>query len=159
MPRRSRSKEARPGRVKFYADENVSEKLITYLRERHRVNITSALEMGFRGRDDEFHFAEARRQDRFLLSCDRDFLDHRRFPFKGMVGVVILDVPTEPPGLGWMSLWLESEIVPSGRGIRGTKIVLHWDRFDFHFVGETGRVKKQTLRPFEREAQGGEDVI
>jgi hypothetical protein len=83
MPRRSRTREARPGRVKFYADENIPEKLIVYLREKHRVNITSAQEMGFRGRDDEFHFAEARRQGRFLLTCDRDFLDHRRFPFRG----------------------------------------------------------------------------
>jgi hypothetical protein len=150
---RRRRKEPHPGRVRFYADEDVPKHLIEYLRERHKVNITSAKEMGYQGRDDRFHFQEAEKQARFLLTCDKDFLDHSRFPFRRMVGVVILDIPKESPGLGWMSLWLESEIVPSGRGIMGTKIVVHHDRFDFYFVDERGIVKKQVVRLRERETE------
>lgn len=151
MPRKRHKKELHAGRVKFYADENIPKNLIEYLRRRHNVNITSAHEMGFQGRDDTFHFHEARKQKRFLLSCDNDFLDHRRFPFGQMEGVVILDIPKESPGIGWMSMWLESEIVPSGKGIRGTKIVVHHDRFDFYFQDDRGIVQKQVVKPFEHQ--------
>jgi len=134
-----------PGRVKFYADENIDMGLVDYLREKHKVNIKTANEMGFSGRDDEFHFAEAKRQKRFLLTCDSDFLNHSKFPFKEMVGIVILDVPQQMPGLGWMALWLESEIVPSGKEIYGTKIVRHEQRLDVYWMDETGKVSKETL--------------
>ena len=146
---KSERKRGHSGRVKFYADENVHEGLIEYLRTAHAVNITSARELGYTARDDEFQFREAKRQKRFLLTCDKDFLNHSAFPFLQMVGVVILDVPQEHPGIGWMSLWLETEIVPSGRGIAGTKIVVHRDSFDIYFVDDTGKIQKQKLYPMD----------
>jgi len=91
-----------PGRIKFYADENVDADFIQFLRVKHKINITTAVEMGFSGRGDSFHFQEAKRQKRFLLTCDKDFLNHKEFPFNQMLGVVILDIPQEPPGIGWM---------------------------------------------------------
>jgi hypothetical protein len=135
-----------PGRVKFYADENIDIGLIQYLRKVHKVNITSALEMGFHSREDHFHFQEAKRQKRFLLTCDKDFLNHSRFPFNQMLGAVILDVPSGFPGLGWMSWWLEEHIVPSGKEIRGTKIVLHAESIDIYFIDETGKIEKQIIQ-------------
>ena len=72
------------------------EGLIEYLRTAHGVNIASARELGYTARDDEFQFREAKRQRRFLLTCDKDFLNHSAFPFHQMVGVVILDVPQWP---------------------------------------------------------------
>jgi predicted nuclease of predicted toxin-antitoxin system len=44
------------------------------------LNIVTAQEAGKRGHPDENQLAEARRQGRILLSCDRDFLNDRRFP-------------------------------------------------------------------------------
>lgn len=137
------------GRVKFYADEDVPMQLIKYIRNRHRVNITSAVEMGFTGRDDMFQFQEAKHQHRFLLTCDKGFLNHSKYPFKQMLGIVILDIPPEPPGLGWMSMWLESEIVPSGKEVLGTKIVIHTNTFEVHFVNDSGKIEKQVLRPLK----------
>ena len=87
------------------------------------------------------------------MTCDSDFLNNKRFPFHLMVGVVILDIPKEYPGIGWMSLWLESEIVPSGRGINGAKIVVHHDRFDFHFMDDRGIINKQIVKLYEPESQ------
>jgi hypothetical protein len=120
------------GKIKFYADENVDIALINHLREDYKVNITTALEAGFAGRNDDFHYKEAKRQKRFLLTCDSDFLNHRRFPFNKMMGIVILDVPRQGPSLGFISLWLTEHIVPSGKEIHGTKIVIHTDSIDIY---------------------------
>ena len=135
-----------PGRIKLYADENIAIRLIQYLRKIHKVNITSAIEMGFQRREDHFHFQEAKRQKRFLVTCDKDFLNHSKFPFNQMLGIVILDIPSEFPGLGWMSWWLEEHIVPSGKEIIGTKIVLHAESIDIYFIDKTGKIEKQIIR-------------
>jgi hypothetical protein len=77
------------GKINFYADENVDIALLEHLRADYKVNITTALEDGFLGRDDDFHYKEAKRQKRFLLTCDKDFLNHTQFSFNQMMGVVI----------------------------------------------------------------------
>lgn len=138
-------KRGRPGRIKLYADENVDMALIKYLRSAHMVKITTAVEMGFHRRDDKFHFQQAKKQGRFLLTCDKDFLNHSKFPFNQMVGVVILNVPPAFPGLGWMSVLLEEHIVPSGKEIHGTKIVLRAGICEIYSVDESGKVQKQVL--------------
>ncbi len=144
--RKKRTAESLPSRIKFYADEDVEIHLVNFLRQRHKLNITTAAELGFTGRDDRFHFQEAKRQGRFLLTCDKDFLNHSQFPFNQMVGVVILDIPSERPGVGWTIVALEREIVPSGKHIHGTKIVIHAGNFDIYWRDETGKVQKQNLR-------------
>lgn len=144
MLKKMRAK-SNPGKIKFYADENVDYALVQYLRRHHKVNIASAIELGYSKRDDDFHFKEAKKRGRFLLTCDRDYLNHSKYPFNQMVGTVILDVPATHLGLGWISLWLGNEVVPSGKGISGTKIVLHVDTIDFYFPDDTGKIIKQTL--------------
>ena len=134
-----------PGRIKFYADEDVDMRLIRYLRDKHKINIATAIEKGFTSRDDKFHFQEAKRQGRFLLTCDKGYLNHRKFPFNQMLGIVILDIPPKFPGLGYMSLWLEREIVPSGKEIIGVKVVIHADSFDFYFIDDTCKIIKQIV--------------
>jgi len=138
--------ETLPGRVKFYADENVDMDFINYLRENFKINITSAIELGFSWRDDIFHFQEAKRQKRFLLTCDKDYLNHSRFPFNQMFGVVILDIPPEAPGIGWMAVAIQKEIVPSGKNINHTKIVIHGGTLDIYWMDKTGKVQKQILQ-------------
>ncbi len=65
---------SRLGKVKLYADENINEGLVNYLKE-HQANIISATELGYAGRSDDFQFRQAYKLKRFLLTCDRDFLD------------------------------------------------------------------------------------
>jgi predicted nuclease of predicted toxin-antitoxin system len=127
--------------VKFYADENIDIALVRYLRHDHSANIQSAVELGLSGRDDSFHFQEARRRNRFLLTHDKDFLNHSLFPFQGLTGVVILDTPS----VGYSAYWLYEHILPSGKNIVGTKIVIHAHTIDVHWRDETGSMKKQTL--------------
>lgn len=142
---RKAAREKKLGRIKFYADENVDLGLIRYLREKHKVNIVAAVEQKLTGREDDFHFQEAQRRGRWLLTNDRDFLDHRRFPLHSAGGIVILNPPRESPGIGWSSLWLEEHIVPSGTGIAGTKIVVYGETAEIHHRDETGRIRRQIL--------------
>jgi hypothetical protein len=133
------------GRVKFYADENIDIALVRHLRTKIKVNITSALELGFGGRGDSFHFQEAKRSKRFLLTCDKDFLNNIKFPLNHCFGVVILDIPQRFPGVGWMVVWLKEYIIGSSKQIYGTKIVLHEKTMDVHYIDETGRFQKDIL--------------
>jgi len=113
------------GKVKFYADESLDMDLINYLRDQKHVNIVTAIELGYAGRDDDFQFKAAYKQKRFLLTTDQDFLNHSKYPLNQMFGIVALDIPQRYPGLGWMALRLTKDIVPSGKGILGTKCVVH----------------------------------
>lgn len=136
-----------PGRVRFYADENIEIGLVYHLRNKLQTNIISALEEGTSGRDDNFHFQEAKRRRRFLLTCDKGFLNNSRFPFnllKGF-GVIILDIPQIYPGVGWMIVWLKEHIIGSRKNIEGTKIVLHERSLDIHYINDSGRISKDII--------------
>lgn len=145
MPKKRKTAAKSLGKLKIYADENIETIFNCIFKSEAKVNIISAVELGYKGRDDEFHFKEAKRKNRFLLTCDHDFLNHNKFKFNQMIGVVILDVPKEPPSWGWMSLWLTTHIVPSGKELNGTKILLHALTLDLFYMDETNKVKKETF--------------
>jgi len=145
MKIRSKKIKDQPGRIKFYADENVDSALIKALKHFYKVNIKTALELGCSGRDDNFHFNEAKRLERFLLTTDMDFLDHRKFPFKQTFGVVVLNGIKNSRDLGYMSWWLTEHVVPSKKEIIGTKIIIYRDHLEIYFRDETGKVKKQRV--------------
>lgn len=145
MKKRNIKNKNHPARIKFYADENVDFALIQSLRHFHKVNVKTAVELGYSGRDDYFHFCKAKRLGRFLLTSDRDFLDHIKFPLKQTYGIVILNGIKESLDLGYMSLWLTEYIVQSKKEIEGTKIVVYKDHLEIYSLDETGKVVKQRL--------------
>lgn len=73
----------------FLVDHNVDEETATYLRG-EGWNVVTATEAGVSTHADEDIFAFALREDRILLTHDKDFLDDRRFPPHRNPGVVIL---------------------------------------------------------------------
>ena len=85
-----RQKQKRP---RFYADEDFPTRAVEIVRE-VGLNIVTAREAGKRGHPDENQLAEARRQGRILLSCDRDFLNDRRFPLIQSSTLVVFDFGT-----------------------------------------------------------------
>lgn len=131
--------------MKLYADENVDDAFVKHLRERFKVNIVSARDLGYAGRDDQFQFQEAKRQGRFLLTNDRHFMDHSEFPFHKSVGVVVLDYPKESIGAAWLSLWLTEELIPSGGNLEGTLVVVHEASVRIHSVSDDGHLMHQDL--------------
>ena len=138
----------RSGKTKIYADENIDSELIYSLREKYKINIITADELGFKGRDDDFQFKQAYKLKRFLLTCDWDFLDHKKFPFNQMIGIIILDIPNSFPGIGYIHVLLTNEVFPSGKEIEGTKIVVHKDTLDIHYMNESGKFTKQTFKNY-----------
>jgi uncharacterized protein DUF5615 len=77
-------------RARFYADENLRQPVVRYLRTRGLV-IQTAAEVGLRRRSDEDQVAHAWRERRVLLTEDRDFLNPRRFPIVKMPATIVFD--------------------------------------------------------------------
>jgi hypothetical protein len=69
----------RNAKVSFYADENFPSIAVQLLRKM-RARVTTARNEGLKRHPDENHAAYALKHDLFLLTCDRDYLDERRFP-------------------------------------------------------------------------------
>jgi predicted nuclease of predicted toxin-antitoxin system len=66
-------------KVGFYVDENFPA-AATRILERMRARVVTVQNKGLRGLPDENHAAYALRHGLVLVSCDRDYLDERRFP-------------------------------------------------------------------------------
>jgi hypothetical protein len=62
-----------------------------------------------------------------------------------MLRIVILKVPPIFPELGLISLWLESEIIPGGKVIINTKIVIHTNSFDIYWFDNLGKIYKDII--------------
>jgi predicted nuclease of predicted toxin-antitoxin system len=82
-----RKRKARP---RFYADENFPRKAVELLRG-NDLDIVSATDAGLTGHSDGDHLAFALREKRVLLTCDRDFLDDRRFPLLSCPAIVVFE--------------------------------------------------------------------
>src|SRR5215213_3500206 len=81
-------------RLRFYIDADVPQQAVEILRERG-LNVLTAQEAGKRHNPDENHLAEAHKQSRILITCDRDYLNERKFPLNQCpVPVVVCDFGT-----------------------------------------------------------------
>src|SRR6266436_6432971 len=69
----------RRAKPRFYADENLPTAAISILR-RMNADVYTAKEARLQRHPDENHLAQARKLGRVLMTCDRDYLDERRFP-------------------------------------------------------------------------------
>jgi predicted nuclease of predicted toxin-antitoxin system len=70
---------ARKAKPRFYADENFPAQAVALLR-RMGGRVETVQEARRSGHPDENHAAYALRNGLVLLTCDRDFLDNKRFP-------------------------------------------------------------------------------
>src|SRR6516165_10695680 len=70
---------SRKAKARFLADENFPEPAVKLLREMGgKVQTTDAA--GLKRHPDENHIAYALRKGLVFVTCDRDFLNERRFP-------------------------------------------------------------------------------
>jgi predicted nuclease of predicted toxin-antitoxin system len=70
---------AKQAKARFYADENFPSKAVSLLREMG-ARVQTANDAKLLGHPDENHLAYTQRRGLVLVTCDRDFLDERRFP-------------------------------------------------------------------------------
>lgn len=136
-------KEDYVGKIKLYADENIRYGIILALR-RQGVNIKHSKEVGLTSRDDQVHFQYAKKTNRWLLTTDNGFLNHGKYPFEQVKGVVIVPDTGEDLVAGKIMAWLKYELVPSGKGIDNCKIELKENGAVFHFRRE-GKIYTQKI--------------
>jgi predicted nuclease of predicted toxin-antitoxin system len=78
----------RKAKPRFYADENFPTQAVKLVRAKG-VKVLTAKEAGRTGHPDENHAAYVLKTGRVLLTCDRDYLDERRFPLISCPVIVV----------------------------------------------------------------------
>jgi Domain of unknown function (DUF5615) len=80
----------RKAKPRFYADEDLPAAATAILR-RMNADVYTAEDARRRGQPDENHLEEAQKLGRVLITCDRDYLDERRFPLIHCPAIVVCD--------------------------------------------------------------------
>jgi predicted nuclease of predicted toxin-antitoxin system len=75
---------------RFYTDENFPMRAVQLLRKM-RARVSTAQEAGLTRHPDENHAAYALRRGYVLLTCDRDYLNERKFPLIHCPTIVVFD--------------------------------------------------------------------
>lgn len=83
----------RRAKARFYADENFPARATGILRAAGP-RVQTAQQVDLLGHPDESHLAYARRGGLVFLTCDRDFLDERRFPLVHCPAIFVFDFGT-----------------------------------------------------------------
>jgi predicted nuclease of predicted toxin-antitoxin system len=73
--------------MKIYADENIEYPIIEGLRRR-KITVLSAVELGYRGKPDEFHLKKAAELEAVILTHDVDFLKIAGMPGARHQGII-----------------------------------------------------------------------
>jgi predicted nuclease of predicted toxin-antitoxin system len=138
-----KKKNTNVGKIKLYADENIRYAIVLALRLQG-INVKHASEVNLLNKDDQDHFQYAKRTNRWLLTSDRDFLNHNIFPFEQIKGIIIVLDSGDDLIAGQIITWLKYELVPSGKGINNCKIELRRNSVVFHFKRE-GKIYTQKI--------------
>jgi len=81
---------ARKAKPRFYADENFPKQAGAILRKLG-ARVTTAQEVGRKRHPDENHAAFALKNGLVLVTCDRDYLNNRRFPLIHCPAIFVFD--------------------------------------------------------------------
>jgi hypothetical protein len=90
----------RRAKPRFYADENFPPRATSILRGMG-ADVLTVQEARTRGHPDENHMAQARKLGRVLITCDRDYLNERRFPLIHCSVIVVCDFGSKTAGEIW----------------------------------------------------------
>jgi hypothetical protein len=120
---------------RVYVDANVPAGIVGYMRATLHWDTVFVIEHDdLRRAPDVEHYRLARQLRRTLITCDRDYLDDRRFPMNESGGVLVLTAPDER-GLMALLTRLDKEVLRCPEDIAevaalplaGKKLHLHAD--------------------------------
>ena len=132
-----------PGKIKLYADENIRFGVVHVLRMQG-INIKHACEVNLTNKDDKAHFQYAKKTGRWLLTTDKDYLNHNLYPFEQIKGIVIVPNTGDDMTAGYILAWLKHELIPSGKNIDNCKVEFRGNSVMFHFRRE-GKIYTQKI--------------
>ena len=114
--------------AKFYAETSVEQVAVEILHDLG-FKVSTSGEVGLSEHDDADHLGYARRENRILLTKDKDFLDDRKFPYQQSPGIVVLDIdPVTQESLADALYVLKVVIRPYREIWQGSKILISRDR-------------------------------
>ncbi|HUI28833.1 MAG TPA: DUF5615 family PIN-like protein [Candidatus Acidoferrales bacterium] len=112
-------------KAKFYTDENIEQVVVEIMRDL-KLDVVTANEAGLVHRDDTEHMAYAYKEDRILLTYDKDFLNDREFPPNCCPGLVVLDIQPLSRDVLVDALYLLKTVIAKYRNVwRESKIMIH----------------------------------
>lgn len=80
----------KPYKWRIYADNNIELALVEFLRKKNFDVLWVGEISAWKHRDDVFHYNNAMRLERYLLTRDIDFWNDHRFPIQESPGVLII---------------------------------------------------------------------
>ncbi len=127
-------------KVKLYADEDVEDEIVSFLRE-EGVNIKSAKELGHRGKPDSFHAALAFKEKRFLLTKNaKHYMNDRLVPFQMVHGIIAIEGDMSDTQSYIKTIVKVLALIPYGDTYVGCKIRVSGDETSFRFINSAGKM-------------------
>ena len=118
-------------RPRIYADANIPAGLVAYMRGRLDWDVFFVMEdHELRRAPDRRHYHLAHQLRRTLITCDRDYLDDRRFPPGEGAGVLVVQAPNEGQLLQMIARvdrQLFAGTPPPALPLEGRKLQIHSD--------------------------------
>ena len=98
-------------KIKVYVDENIPLSVVKFMRGKLGWNVKFVTEEeNLREKKDIYHHRKARKEGRYLLTRDRDYLDFNLFPLHRTGGIIILEEENTKKlkkVIGLLSLFIE----------------------------------------------------
>jgi hypothetical protein len=133
-------------KAKLYADEDIEEEVVEFFRE-SGVNITSARELGLRGKPDSFHADLSFKERRFLLTKNaKHYLDDREVPFHRLHGIIAIEGDMGNTSAYAKTLVQVFNFIPYGEIYQGMKIRLSPNESVFRYIDTEGRLMVQRFK-------------
>ena len=148
----------RRAKARFLADENFPSLAVEILR-RMGGRVVTVQEMKRQGHPDENHASYALRHGYILVTCDRDYLDERRFPLIHSPAIAVFDF-----GSGTVEE-IRQAYSSIERALRTPQFFDKWTKIDAkrdswtemsrHLAGTTSRSRYRLYRGSIQEWMGG----
>jgi hypothetical protein len=136
----------RSKKMRLYADEDIEEEVVELFRD-NGVNITSARELGHRGKPDSFQAARAFKDKRFLLTKNaKHYLDDRKVPFTRLQGVVVIEGDMNDAKSYFQSILHVFDLIPYGQIYEVAKIRTSAEGMIFRFIKSDGTMATQRYK-------------
>ncbi|MCP4580203.1 MAG: hypothetical protein GY839_01200 [candidate division Zixibacteria bacterium] len=132
-------------KIKFYADENMNIEYVNFLKKDLKINIKTTDELGNLGKDDKKQLFEADKRKRFLITCDKGFMDNKKYKLNTFRGIIVIDSNLVDINLGKIGWLFKRFIVPAETELIGKKILMYKNKCVIHGKDSKGIIRNKSI--------------